>query len=280
MEDLLTYDEIIEDSIVEEGVSGEPEREDNISTDSNIGTGKTSIKIDELEGGEKLDERESIDKSYTPVLISYGTNDLRSSKAISVDSFDSVNLWTNNNPSANFGQVTANLSDNLSNYDYMEILYYVSTSDKTVCRIVVNSDFWKEPGSPYSHSSFSFGFQSGSFTSRLVIQYSDTQLFFDVARISNSNNYYSDYIIPFEINGLKLKEVVGDDSGGGSSGTGNTIINNNYYGTVSDDSLSMNLINKPLNRYNPSESLAVISILICFGLLFGILIRKAVFKWR
>lgn len=59
-------------------------------------------------------------------------------------------------------------------------------------------------------------------------------------------------------------------------------LTNNYITYVSGNevSTSWNLINKPLNEYTPTESMFAFSILLGLGVVFAILCRKAVLRWR
>ncbi len=52
---------------------------------------------------------------------------------------------------------------------------------------------------------------------------------------------------------------------------------------VSDDQveyLSSNIITKPLNDYTVSEALLLVEVVVIFGVIIFLAIRKAVFKWR
>ena len=46
------------------------------------------------------------------------------------------------------------------------------------------------------------------------------------------------------------------------------------------ETLSYNIINKPINEYNVSESLILFSVVIGLFVLFILLVRRTVFKWR
>lgn len=52
---------------------------------------------------------------------------------------------------------------------------------------------------------------------------------------------------------------------------------------VSDDKIeyvSSNIITKPINDYTVSEALLLVEVLVIFGVIIFLAIRKAVFKWR
>ena len=91
---------------------------------------------------------------------------------------------------------------------------------------------------------------------------------FSILSSNDINNVSSDQIVNLEepIQNLSENKI--------------NYITYNYFYTVSEDSLSNNLINKQLSEYNTSESLAVLLLLMFLGIGFYLLIRRAVFKWR
>lgn len=124
MEDILVFEE----NVIEEGVTDESGRENNISVDSNTGISENFVKIDELVREESINEREQIDKSDTVILSSNVINNRNSLKSISISNidliFDKTLLYQDDSTySYPSGNVNLSLEGDLSDYEYLSLIH-------------------------------------------------------------------------------------------------------------------------------------------------------------
>lgn len=276
MEDILVFEE----NVIEEGVTDESGREDNISVDSNTGISENFVKIDELVREESINEREQIDKSDGVILSGDDINNLRSIKAISISDidkiFDTVLLYSDDSYSAYpNGSVNFNLNGNISDYDYILITFRgLNRSGMEEKSMIVSSeDFLNNPSTTRTGFYIGYTTTSPGYASR-YIQGTDNQI------KSYSAQGQTGQIT--KVYGLNIKENILNPSAPdipiNPSVSGNVV--NNYYISLSGNGVSYNLIDKPLNEYTPTESMFALSVLFALGLGFVILMRKVVFRWH
>ena len=263
--DLTEYQELKEDPVISEDI-------ENIIKEEN--------KIDE---GLK-DESKQDNKSDDVIYYSADINNLRGTKSIGVSDFDVTTIWQNSNPSSLQGAGTLALIGDLSDYDYIEFIFVGNPNDYESSVIYsydefkryTNNDYTFKASSLYRHTSTNSQYVRG------VYYLDDNNIKIDSARNITNGGTTSTYNKVLKVNGLKLKEVQNNNPSNPEITTSGNIINNyynNYYG-VSENSVSWNIMNKPLNEYTVTESYFAISLLLALCIGIYLVIRRAIFKWR
>lgn len=130
-----------------------------------------------------------------------GLNELNTGKR-----FNETSLWTNSSPTSNFNAQTVNLSDSLSNYDYIKVKVRFNTSTATenevMCSVsqfktmnIADGGFWLSNTlvSTYSYT-------------RMYRYVSDTEIYINTAFKygTSSGTTAPSFVIPIEIKGCKF----------------------------------------------------------------------------
>lgn len=207
----------------------------------------------------------------------------RSAGTFEFENYDTSNLWTNKSPTSNFGSQVITLNDSINNYDLLAFECKLNTSSNNTFTLFLSvNDFKNRSSSGKDFRVCSVSTQGNYSLHYRIFNYSsDTSI-----NVSNAfmdqyqQSYGNGYNIPLNVYGLKAK-VINEPTQEPTQKplSGNTIINN-YYGCVSDNSLSYNIMNKPLNQYNTAESFCAFGCLFALGIGLYLLIRKVIFKWQ
>ena len=210
----------------------------------------------------------------------------RSAGTFELENYDTSNLWTNNSPTSNFSNQVITLNDSIDNYDLIAFECKLNTtSNNTFTLFLSVNDFKNRSSSGKDFRVCSVSTQGNyNFHYRIFNYSNDTSINISHAWMDQyQQSYGNGYNIPLNVYGLKAEVMAEPTPLPTPEPTevplGNTIINN-YYGCVSDDSLSYNIMNKPLNQYNTAESFCAFGCLFALGIGFYLLIRKVIFKWQ
>lgn len=275
MEDIL----VLENNSIKETVIDETEFKDNQFSDSDIGSYK-SLDEDSLKEEESIDEFKQINKSDDIIFGSDGSNNNISYKSINVNTdllgFDKTLIWSNPNPYSNLNTGYITLNESYKKFDYILINYIDNTTSKHESSVLVSSDDFEFKGTVSPVVYVGIRSNTPSYYSRCVFGYNDQMYTY-----TNSANVG----VIQSVYGLTEKTVVEPTPTPNPdlpSVSGNIV--NNYYNIycdgVSENAVSWNLINKPINEYSVSESLLGMSVLFMLAFGFVLLMRKAVFRWR
>lgn len=232
------------------------------------------IKGEELKGEEIIYEKSAVSGS--------GNIDRSvSAEIVNIENYDKTILWTNTSPTTNFTAKSVQLSDDINNYDILGFEFssgnenlilvpveifkkYTLTGNTRTC---AGSNLIKYGSLYYSRAfyfdtNYSIYFASG----------------FRCLPSSDSAAVDNTVLTPLNVYGYKAKTL--SNSNPDSIVSGNNVYNYNIYCSVSDDSLSYNIINKPISEYNTQEGLLFMLLVGFMGAGLVHLIRKAVIRWN
>ena len=228
--------------------------------------------INELKSMGVLDNES---KSDVLIRSSNAVNNNRSAKILDInnpDDFDLYVLWENSNPSASYSGGFFASGIDFSGYDFIGLYYRPLNSSTVEGRLF----FY---GGDVLNGNVGGGIRGGSYTRPFIINYERE----GICHCSQAIDYVTvnnNYCIPVRIIGLNFKEEEHlDIPEVNPSVSGNVININNYFCSVSDNSVSNNIMTKNLNDYSVGESL---SLMIFLGLLVAGMvytIKKSIFKW-
>lgn len=281
MEDIL----VLENNSIEETVIDETEFKDDQLSDSDFGSDKS---LDEvvLKGEESIDEFKQVDKSDSIILGSNDINNLRSAKNVSInydiDNFEKEEIWINNNPSNSFITQYINFNNDINDYDLIGFVYNRSINDNTPFILLVPVNDFKSKTPINGNNSWNYlgcGYYDSYYFTRLITYNDDNSVLFHSTIMWPSNSVNDNYCIPVKIIGYRSETLSNNEI---PVVSGNNITNNYYIycDGVSENAVSWNLINKPINEYNVQESFMLLSFTFALCISLYLLIRKAVFKWR
>lgn len=272
MEDILINDEILKDVIpsapVPTGSAAEGEE-----------VFKEEFKM-EGEKDESKQDNKSDNIIYSGILTKSGNN----RQTLNLSNFDSTLLWTNPSPTAGMNASTLVLDDDMSNYEYILIEYKPVVSVESTVKIFFPVNDLEVKKAWSNVIGIGGVLNNGSTESvRYVnkVNNYDDRIYVGVSTLNNNQG------VPINIYGLNAKTIVTPEptptpNPNPSITTSGNVINNyynNYFG-LSENGVSWNLLNKPINQYTVSESLFLYQFLILFFVMMYLLIRRAVFKWK
>lgn len=126
--------------------------------------------------------------------------------------FVSENLWTNQSPTSNFPDQTITLSKSMDNYEYIQVVVGMSTSQTSLTEevLIKTSDLitagWYGRGLATVYCK-NGNHQDETYTRAFVKVQSDntnTQLYIPYAYKVKSSSGYNGVLIPLEVNGLNF----------------------------------------------------------------------------
>ena len=244
-------------------------------------------KIENINEFKTMGVVDSANKSNVSISNSNDSNDIVSVKSVNIsnlENYDATILWTNPDPTAPISTATITLDDSILNYDIfgVQFNYNTGTNDDVEMFFKPNDNF-----NPYNSNIV--GGLTGNINGQIVSRFFYNEYSYGTFYIGNcyglfnSATYYG-YLIPTKIIGYNAKTLSGDIGNGNDNNNTNVsgnIINNNFYiGCLSNNSVSNDIIHKPLSEYSAGESMGAISMLLALAVGFVILIRKAVFRWH
>lgn len=256
------------------------EDENSESLPSNTDVFKEDTKIGEEIKDESKQDNKSDNIIYSGVLAKSDTN----RQTLNLSNFDSSLLWTNPSPTAQMNASTLVLDDDMSNYEYIMIEYKpVVTVDSTVKIFFPVNDLTVKKA---NSNVIGIGGVLPNGQTESVRYINKLEGYTDRIYVTSSQLSMTQGV-PINIYGLNAKTSVTPDPtptptpNPEITTSGNVINNyyNNYFG-VSENGVSWNLLNKPINQYTVSESLFLYQFLILFFVMMYLLIRRAVFKWK
>ena len=235
---------------------------------------------DELILDEGLNNELLKNDAATDVVLSRAINNSNSSsQSINIENFDQVDLWQNTDPNSNYIGGNVILSDSISNYDFIGFEYKNSINLKLINLTLVKSNtlelLYGNPGNRIGLSCVNGGY----WYNRGVRYENDNTLVFSSCYSYPSYSGVDNYCIPLKIYGFKANTLSNNDIPN-QIVSGNNIYNFNYYCGVSENTVSNNLLNKPLSEFNIGESLGAYSMIFALGVSFYLLVRRCIFKWR
>lgn len=114
-------------------------------------------------------------------------------------------LWTNSSPTSNFSAQEVTLSDSISNYDYIEIVWRVSTSNSTEGAVMMPVSTFIDSGTSYDKPKLSICVAATSALYARRVQYtSDTSVYITICYKVGSSGTSGAYAIPLYIKGVKI----------------------------------------------------------------------------
>lgn len=111
-------------------------------------------------------------------------------------------LWQNDSPATQFGSKTITLSDSMDNYDYIKILYYVSSSANPSISLYVKPDEISD--STGENRRTISGYYGNRVLARFFYRNGDTQIFFSGAQQLNQAYSSSSSIKPMAVYGVNV----------------------------------------------------------------------------
>ena len=110
-------------------------------------------------------------------------------------------LWTNNSPTSQFAAQTITLSDDYSNYDYIEVYFRLSTSDDTEYRDIIPKATLDKSN---SSNTFAIGNAYSNSTRARGSYVSGASMYFTAAYPLTSTSTNNSYVIPTKIVGISV----------------------------------------------------------------------------
>lgn len=110
-------------------------------------------------------------------------------------------LWTNDSPTSQFASQTITLSDNVSNYDYLEVYFRCSTSDDTEYRDIIPKATLDKSS---SSNTYAIGNAYSNSTRARGSYVNGTSMYFTAAYPLTSTSTNNSYVIPTKVVGIAV----------------------------------------------------------------------------
>lgn len=243
----------------------------------------TIEKIEEVEEESIKNESKQVNQSDIIISSSNGTYNINSLQISDInnflDNYDYFLLWNNLNDTSIQSPGYVNLNDNLDNYDLICVQFKGTTSSSAYSLVMMDINDFKNCIEGSAGNRFCFGYtdQNYLYVRDIVSTSTNNKISIDRGRNCYNNNTDNSKCIVSKIYGLSYKTLNNNDV---PIVSGNNIYYNYniYCGSLSDDSLSNNLLNKPLNNYSVSESILLFIFMGLFVAGFSWFIKKNIFK--